>query len=38
MASYPVAHYGWSGLSLDGSPAILSERLDVEVYALTLDR
>lgn len=38
LHAYPVAHYGWSGLSLDGSPTILGQRYDVEIYALTLDR
>jgi DNA-binding winged helix-turn-helix (wHTH) protein/Tol biopolymer transport system component len=38
LETYPVAHYGWSGLSLDGSPIILGQRFDVEIYALELER
>jgi Tol biopolymer transport system component len=38
LDNYPVAHYGWSGLSLDGSPIILGRKYDIEVYAFDIER
>jgi Tol biopolymer transport system component len=38
MSGVPVAHYGWSGLALDGSPMVLAEKYDTEIYAFTVER
>jgi Tol biopolymer transport system component len=38
ISTYPLAHYGWSGLSLDGSPLVLGNKYDVEIYAFDVDR
>jgi DNA-binding winged helix-turn-helix (wHTH) protein/Tol biopolymer transport system component len=38
LETYPVAHYGWSGIALDGSPIVLGERFDTQIYALELER
>ncbi len=38
LTNYPLAHYGWSGLSLDGSPIVLGKRYDMEIYAFDIER